>query len=261
MLKSRILTAVVCLPLVIVWLWFSNAYFIAVGVAVFSVLGVFELYRAAGLWSGKKEICAVGLIAAAIMPFNFMLPHSLCQSLCVLIVLALFFLMFRRHKDITLPDISITVFGVIYVAYLLSFMVSIRLLDRGGVYVWLVPTAAFSSDTFAYIAGRLFGKRKMCPEISPKKTVAGAVGGVLGCVAALMVFAYVGHFSIPRFALMGAVTAVVCEFGDLFASIIKRQYGVKDYGKVLPGHGGVLDRLDSIIVAAPVIYLILTTFR
>lgn len=260
MLKTRILTAVCGLPMVIIWLLFSNTYFIAAGVALISVAGVFELYRAAGMWQNKKSICLTGIVAAAVIPFSFLLAPVLCQALSVLFVLLLFFLMFFRHKDITLSDISITIFGVVYVAYLLSFMVSIHRLDSGSIYIWLVPAAAFSADTFAYTAGRLFGKRKLCPEISPKKTVAGAVGGVLGCVAVLIIFAFVGGFSIPHFAVMGAVCAVVCEFGDMFASIIKRQYGVKDYGNILPGHGGVLDRLDSIIVAAPVIYLVLTIF-
>lgn len=258
MLKSRMLTAIIGLPIIIVWLIFSNEYFIAIGMAVLSTIGAFELYRAAGLWNNKKIICAVGIIAAAAVQFSFIIPHAVCQALSVLFVLALFFLMFCRHKDITLSDISIIVFGVIYIAYLLSYMVSIRMLDGGSVYVWLVPAAAFSADTFAYTAGRLFGKRKLCPEISPKKTVAGAIGGILGCAAALMIFAYIGGFGIARFAVMGVVCAVVCEFGDIFASIIKRQYNIKDYGNILPGHGGILDRIDSIIVAAPIIYLILT---
>lgn len=261
MLKSRILTAVIGVPIVALWLWFSNEYFIAAGCALLSLCGVFELYRAAGLWENKKSVCAVGFIAAVIVQFHGLAAYPLIyRAFSVLFVLTLFFLMFTRHKDITLSDIAIVTFGVIYVAYLFSYMVSIRALDRGSLYVWLVPVAAFSADTFAYIAGRLFGKRKLCPEISPKKTVAGAVGGILGCIASLMLFAYIAQFNIIRFALMGAVCSVVCEFGDMFASIIKRQYGIKDYGNILPGHGGVLDRLDSIIVAAPVIYLFLTMF-
>ncbi len=261
MLKARVITSVIGLPIIALWLWFSNEYVIAAGVSLVAVCGVFELYRAAGLWQNKKGLCTLGLIAAAVVPLGFLLPESLCHSLAVLFILALFFLMFRRHKDITLPDLAIVVFGVIYISYFLSFIVSIRCLpEQGHVFVWLVPLAAFSSDTFAYTFGRLFGKRKLCPEISPKKTVAGGIGGILGCVATLCVFAYIGGFSVPRFAIMGIVCGIVCEFGDIFASIIKRQYGIKDYGKILPGHGGILDRADSVIAAAPVIYLILTTF-
>ena len=127
-----------------------------------------------------------------------------------------------------------------------------------GQYIYLlVFLAAWITDTFAYFTGFFFGKHKLCPNISPKKTVEGAVGGVVFCIISFLVYGIVvsGMFKIqPNYvglAVVGLVMSVLAQVGDLLASVIKRTYGVKDYGRVFPGHGGVLDRFDSVLLLAP----------
>ena len=122
---------------------------------------------------------------------------------------------------------------------------------------------AFATDTFAYFTGVFFGKYKLCPEISPKKTIEGSVGGTVGCIALLMTYGlllektFMVDVSYTKLAVLGVIVSPVSQIGDLTASIIKRKFGIKDYGNLFPGHGGILDRLDSVIAVAPLVYIYL----
>ena len=123
--------------------------------------------------------------------------------------------------------------------------------------------AAICEDTLAYYTGRLFGKHKLCPEISPKKTIEGAAGGLIGGIIGTVALALIlGHqgIGIGWYVLLGAVLGTLCQFGDLAASLIKRQFGAKDFGNLLPGHGGLMDRLDSTIFILPVVWLFFYLF-
>ena len=122
--------------------------------------------------------------------------------------------------------------------------------------VWLVFLSSWGADTCAYCVGRLFGKHKMAPVLSPKKSVEGAVGGVIGAGLLGFIFAHVFHEPTVAYAVICAAGALISMVGDLAASAIKRDKGIKDYGKLIPGHGGVLDRFDSVIFTAPVIYFL-----
>lgn len=147
-------------------------------------------------------------------------------------------------------------YGYIYVVVFFRFIYYAAQFENKWV-VWLIFLIAWSTDTFAYFAGRAFGKHKLAPEISPKKTVEGALGGIFGATASTVAFSV---FFVPELAkasiLIGMAGSVVSQVGDLTASMIKRHCGVKDFGKVMPGHGGVLDRFDSILFTAPFIYAI-----
>ena len=138
-------------------------------------------------------------------------------------------------------------------------------MSDGEYLIWLIFIGAFLADTGAYFVGIFFGRHKLCPEISPKKTVEGAFGGVLGGVVFYIVYGlilkYAFNFSVrfASLALMGVIISVISEIGDLSASIIKRHYGIKDYGTLFPGHGGILDRCDSVIMVAPAVYLLLNS--
>ena len=149
-----------------------------------------------------------------------------------------------------------TFFGVIYVAVMLSFIYLTRNLPDGKFLVWLIFLCSWGCDTCAYCVGMLIGKHKMAPVLSPKKSVEGAVGGVLG--AALLGVAYAAATKGPlmEYAVICAVGALISMVGDLAASAIKRNQEIKDYGTLIPGHGGILDRFDSVIFTAPVIYFL-----
>ena len=155
-------------------------------------------------------------------------------------------------------------FGVIYVAVLMSFMYQLRLSDDGKFTFWLIFISSWGCDTCAYLTGVTCGKHKMAPILSPKKSIEGAVGGVIG---AAVIGGIYGHFvgdyiemnnAVLGFAVICGVTGLVSMLGDLTASAIKRNYEIKDYGKLIPGHGGVLDRFDSIIFTSPIIYYFIT---
>lgn len=149
-----------------------------------------------------------------------------------------------------------TYFAFIYVAVMLSFIYLTRNSDNGIYTVWLIFITSWVCDTCAYFSGVALGKHKLAPVLSPKKSVEGAVGGVIG--SALVGYIYgriIGNFALS-FCIISAAGAVLSQFGDLFASAIKRNHDIKDYGKLIPGHGGILDRFDSVIVTAPVIYIL-----
>ena len=130
----------------------------------------------------------------------------------------------------------------------------------GKILVWLIFIIAFATDIMAYFTGYLFGKHKLIPKVSPKKTIEGSVGGILGSTIGCLLFAYYFNLSLPIMAVLGLLGSVIAQFGDLFASSIKRYVGIKDYGKLIPGHGGVLDRFDSVILVAPFVYFMLSLF-
>jgi phosphatidate cytidylyltransferase len=154
------------------------------------------------------------------------------------------------------------IFGVFYVAVMLSYIFETRTLNDGVYVVWLIFVSSWVSDTFAYLTGVTLGKHKMTPKLSPKKSVEGAVGGVAGSVVVGALYGYIvsPHMTqmvlspVVVFAVAGGIGALLSIIGDLAASAIKRNFEVKDYGNIIPGHGGILDRFDSVIFTAPVVY-------
>ena len=177
---------------------------------------------------------------------------------CLIILLALVAVL--RSVEYNLIDIAITMFGVVYIPFLFSFITLTRLLQNGIYYIWIIFIGSCATDTFAYFVWMFLGKNKLLPNVSPKKTIEGSIGGIVGTVVVMILYGKylvdIGVVNVPliHFVALGFVTSVVAQIGDLFASTIKRFVGVKDYGSVLPGHGGILDRFDSIMFIAPMIY-------
>ncbi|MDE6313894.1 MAG: phosphatidate cytidylyltransferase [Lachnospiraceae bacterium] len=183
-------------------------------------------------------------------------------SLTLLIcIMAVYVFGFPKFKAV---DVCMTYFGFFYVAVMLSFIYKIRMVEDVGIYiVWLVFICSWVCDTCAYCVGMLVGKHKLAPKLSPKKSVEGSLGGIAGSVfvGAIYGFALQSFLTTEMnpavmFALIGAAGAVISQIGDLAASAIKRNYQVKDYGTLIPGHGGILDRFDSVIATAPIIYFL-----
>ena len=160
-------------------------------------------------------------------------------------------------KDISLEDIGVTFIGILYIPFLFSYINDLE----GNIYIWLIFIISFGTDTFAYFGGRFFGKRKLWPEVSPKKTIEGSISGILGSTLLTLIFAlYIKEDSILLLVFLAIIVSVFSQIGDLIASKIKRSVKIKDYGYIMPGHGGVLDRFDSIILSAPIIYYYITYF-
>lgn len=157
--------------------------------------------------------------------------------------------------------IMLAFFGLFYVSFMLSYVYQIRMLEQGAFIVWLVFLCSWGCDTSAYCVGMLIGKHKLAPKLSPKKSIEGAVGGVVGAALLGMLYAWALNKFAPgadanvlQYALICAIGAVISQVGDLAASAIKRNHDIKDYGQLIPGHGGILDRFDSVIFTAPIIY-------
>lgn len=273
-MKTRIITALICIPLLVTVL-VAPGYVICGAVVLVSIIGLSEFYGAVGL-ADKKPLTAIGYASALIIPiFMYFKPYAAeyfalgerlpAYLLVYLFILALFAVMLIFHKNVSISDAALTMFSTVYIPYLLSHIILVRESQNGEYLIWLIFIGAFLADTGAYFVGIFFGRHKLCPEISPKKTIEGAFGGVLGGVVFYIVYGlilkYAFNFSVrfASLALMGVIISVISEIGDLSASIIKRHYGIKDYGTLFPGHGGILDRCDSVIMVAPAVYLLLNS--
>ena len=168
-----------------------------------------------------------------------------------------------QHGKFHLDDLAMTFTAILYIPFLMSFVAQVRGMRHGEWLIWCIMIGAIVTDTFCYFAGVTLGRRKLLPEVSPKKTVEGAIGGVIGCTAFMTAFGFLvpqavrADVSWVQFLLMGLLCGVISQLGDWSASAIKRSAGIKDFGKLIPGHGGILDRLDSILFVAPAVYFCL----
>ncbi len=253
----RIISAVVAIPLLLFFI-IAGGIPLKCAVLLLSLIGMYELYKAV---SGKiKAVHLVGFILEVLYFVSWFknIDTEIITLALAMATIAILFILVIFHKTNNINDGAITLFGFFYLGVLFSLICPIR---ENSIYlVWLPFIFAFVSDTGAYFIGSKFGKHKLTPELSPKKSVEGAIGGVVSAAifTAIYAFAFDG-FSVGwviLFAVLGAVGSVVAQFGDLAASSIKRYVGIKDYGKLMPGHGGVLDRFDSVLFTLPYVYLI-----
>ena len=236
----------------------SGGWILFFAALILSLIGMSELYRALGIRTQTRpdrlELC--GYMAAAVYyVFIVLLPERagwLGILAALIVILGLYVFTFPAYN---VDQIIKLVFGVLYVSVMLSCVYLIRVMNSGQYLVWLIFLAAWGSDTCAYCAGMLFGKHKMTPVLSPKKTIEGAVGGLAGAVILGMLYGMFTTGQAVEYMLICLAGAAVSMIGDLAASAIKRQTGIKDFGTLIPGHGGVLDRFDSVIFTAPVVYL------
>ncbi len=227
---------------------------------VLSLIGVFELYRACKVKDPKKNI---GLLDGAgylsvILFYASIIPAEGRYQLIAVItgLIILMFVYVFTYPEYDAEQVMAGFFGIVYVAVMLSFIYQTRMLEGGVYHVWLTFLCAWGCDTCAYCVGRLFGRHKMAPVLSPKKSVEGAVGGFAGAILLGVIYALATHGPVAVYAVICAAGALISMVGDLAASAIKRNKDIKDYGTLIPGHGGVLDRFDSIIFTAPVIYFL-----
>ena len=180
------------------------------------------------------------------------------------LVLLMFVYVFSYPKYKT-EQMLAAFFGVFYVGVMLSYVYQTRMLENGAYLVWLIFLCSWGCDTCAYCVGKLIGKHKMSPKLSPHKSVEGAIGGVVGAALLTALYSFIfkdamglAGNEIWLLAGISAIGALISMVGDLTASAIKRNYDIKDYGKLIPGHGGILDRFDSVIFTAPMIYFLAT---
>lgn len=275
-MKKRIITGIVALLVFIPICIFSKFVIFPIAMGILAAIGVFEISKCIG-WEKKFVLTIPTFIVALALPIlRYFLsgkskPNSVfllfaMASAFLLLVYTLAYVMFTKNKY-KLSD-ALTFFALsIYVIGCFSSVVIVRytnFVEDQGKYMYLIIfLSAWICDTFAYFTGRFFGKHKLIPAISPKKTIEGAIGGIIFTFIAMMgygcllkyAFKYDG-ISFVHLAILGVILPIVSQIGDLIASCIKRQYDIKDFGNVFPGHGGVIDRFDSPMLVAPVICLI-----
>ncbi|WML35094.1 phosphatidate cytidylyltransferase [Clostridium sp. OS1-26] len=260
-MDNRYIGALILAPFII--FLFLGGIYLKYGIMILSLLGMYEFYKVVKS-KNIQPITVAGYLLCIVyyITLNKAIDYRMTFFL---LIIAIFIIMCIPVLDTeyNFIDISITILAFLYVAVFFSFIVLVNNKNYGNYLVWLIFISSWLCDTAAYYTGKAFGKRKLCPKVSPKKTVEGSIGGMLGSTIACGVFGYVinsNGVSIPlyHFFLIGAICGVFCQFGDLTASSIKRYIGVKDYSNLIPGHGGILDRFDSILFASVVVYYYIT---
>ena len=289
-MKQRVITAIVALalfvPVLVLTNIFSSLPLFAFVVGLLSAVGVYEMQKCLG--SDKNFLVSVPayILAAAFPVISFYMRAKMSVFLLVfafaffLYLQYLFVVAVLRHGKM-LPDgskgrdfsaVTGAFASTLYITFGFTATVMARYLvfdgKELGKYLYLLPfLGAWITDTFAYFTGRLFGKHKLSPEVSPKKTVEGSIGGILFCTLSFVIYALVmmnmtdinNVAFLPVMALAGAFISVLTQSGDLIASLIKRERGIKDYGNLFPGHGGVMDRFDSVLAGAPLLFAVFYT--
>ena len=252
-MKTRIISACIMLPLLIL-VYLGGPWLMAAAILV-GFLGVGELFRgfeAEGIHP-CRGIAYGALIALYLCNLLDRDDENLLMLWIVAVTMACLVYGFNVRERKT-SDITSTLTGIFYVIF---FSYHIVLIDQSEhrILIWLVFLAAFGTDIMAYFTGMALGKHKLCPNLSPKKSVEGAIGGVAGSVVLCGLFGwFVEEELFVPCIIIGFVGSIVAQLGDLSASALKRQMGIKDYGNLIPGHGGILDRFDSVLFTAPMVY-------
>jgi len=254
----RIISALVGAPLVIFFLIVKGDY-LYLFAGIISLVGLYEYYKAIKT-VGIKTIDIIGYvftIAYYILLYLYPGSEGLGKITALMIIVAFTYEIFTRKSGVN--GMVHTIFGFLYVTYLLSHIIYIYGLQNGAILIWLPFVTAWFTDTTAYFTGISIGKHKLCPAISPNKTIEGALGGIVGsCILTYLFGIFVSQYDnsigITNFIVIGLICGIASQLGDLAASYIKRYTGVKDFGNIIPGHGGILDRFDSILFTSPVVY-------
>jgi phosphatidate cytidylyltransferase len=261
-MKTRIISSLIMLPLaVFVYLGGLPLFVFAMAIALISMYEFYNGYRNIDVQANRPLGYILMLVLYVILAVNgfsgrftpLMFSRMLTLWVFLTIALSLVSSVFSvRHK---ITDGLATMAGVLYPGFFTSHVVMTENLEACSILVWLAVITAFGTDTFAYFAGVALGKHKLCPDISPKKTVEGSVGGILGSTVLCWIFGMLfAKQWLSACIVIGLLGSVAAQAGDLTASAFKRNMGIKDFGNLIPGHGGVLDRFDSILFTAPFVY-------
>lgn len=281
---TRIFSGTIALAILIVLLLLPP-YVLALTVLAASVIGLYEYSNAMKRINVHVDlpVSFIAALATVGRAYGSTLPEKLfpdlykilskittntnLNALAYIIIVYLFCRIIFQHQRFRIEDMAYTLFGILYIPFLLSFAVATRNLEGGFMYIWLIIIGSTVTDMFAYFIGVAFGKTRIVPQISPKKTVEGSIGGVLGCMLVMILYSVLvinrfGATTIPvyHFAILGLLCGTVSQLGDWAASALKRTTGIKDFGKLIPGHGGIMDRVDSILFVSPLVYIYVRLF-
>lgn len=260
MFKTRLISGIVLVIIALATI-ISGSWIMFFTLLAVSLIGMRELYKVMKVSDEHVTVLElVGYLGAVLYYIAMKADFGNYGTMAIIIsmILILFVYVFGYPKY-RAEQVMAAFFGMVYVAVMLSFIYLTRNLPDGKFLVWLIFLCSWGCDTCAYCVGMLIGKHKMAPVLSPKKSIEGAVGGVVGAALLGVIYAAATQGKMAEYALICAVGALISMVGDLAASAIKRNQNIKDYGKLIPGHGGILDRFDSVIITAPVIYYLAKT--
>ena len=255
---QRIITSIWALAILVCVLIFSGTVVFPIAVAIISVIGIFEMLRCMQLHK-KLSLALPMYLTAAVAPFLVRYLEHRLHAVLILSICAIFYLLYLfalviwSHGALSFEKAGTAFLVNLYIVVALNFIVYVRDFGDAGKYLYLlIFLGAWITDTFAYFCGMLFGKHKLIEDVSPKKTIEGSIGGTVFCAISFVVFGLIvsDTANIWFLVICGLVVSVISQIGDLILSVIKRHYGIKDYGKVFPGHGGILDRFDSILAVS-----------
>lgn len=266
MFLTRLISGILLLAFTFITMFFGGQLLL-VTLFMISLLGLYELYKVMKFES--TPLAYVGYVAAFIWYinidtkqsplFNINVPELMVLSIAVVALLLVFVMNYTKYSA---NQLFSAIFGIFYIPVMISFIFKTRETIAFGQWLaWMVYVSSWGSDTCAYAVGRLFGKHKLSPVISPNKSIEGSIGGVLGSALIGIIFGLIMTYYTGKsenliiiFAVIGGMGSIISQIGDLAASGIKRNYDIKDYGNLIPGHGGILDRYDSIIITSPIVY-------
>lgn len=261
---KRVTSGLLGFPIVVIILVFGNKYVVDVAFAIIAAMSLHEYFNA--FKSKAKPVIWIGYIAATLIAFIHVIPVQHAITIVSILIpggiTALFLQVIISDMKTTVKDIAVTFFGICYIPLFLMFIPLINGLENGKILVWFIVFAAWGTDISAYVIGRHFGKHKFS-TISPNKTVEGCIGGTIGAVILILIYTYMCNtffgmqFSYITIAIIGVILSIAGQIGDFAASSIKRYVGIKDFSNLIPGHGGMLDRIDSVIFIAPFAYMLL----
>lgn len=254
-LNSRYLGALVIAPFIL--FVFLGGIWLKAFTFVISIFGLYEFYKALK----EKDFSPIPIFGYGLLLIYYILGIDFNNIMYIFILLSVLLMTLPIvNFKYTFIDISISILGFLYVGILFSFIPMVSDKTNGQYLVWLIFIGSWMADTLAYYSGKYLGKKKLCPEVSPNKTIAGSVGGFIGSIIGCGIYGYIIQIDIQliHFILIGALCGIMGQLGDLVASSIKRYVGIKDYSNLIPGHGGILDRFDSILFNSLVVFYYLT---
>lgn len=260
-MNVRVISAIVAIP-VLIFFVISGGYIFNIGIGIISAIAIYEytnVYKASKnnvVW----PILVLGFMITYILIYFDLTKYNMMVIYLVVLLSMATPIFLEKYNVISS---AITAIGYIYIVNFFALMIDIRAGEFGHSFIWIIIIISFACDTFAYYTGKLFGKHKLCPKVSPKKTVEGSIGGIIGSLIGVSIWGYLNadiRFSWVSIIILAIVASIVSQIGDLSASLIKRYCDVKDYGKIMPGHGGILDRFDSILFTTPIVYCYIVFF-
>lgn len=262
---SRVISTILGLPLVLALIAFGNKYLVDIIIALIALISIYEYFNA--ISKVCKPCKIIGYIACISIALIHIIPQELLMSYITLMISSVFLVLFLKvivtNMKTDLKDVVFTFFGIIYIVFFSIFISMTYSLENGKFLILYVLIAAWGTDIFAFLVGRPFGKHKFS-KVSPKKSIEGCIGGIIGATLVAIIYTFFIskymqiNYSYIYIIIITIILSIIGQVGDFIASSIKRYVNIKDYGDLIPGHGGMLDRIDSLLFLSPFAYIFLS---